>query len=513
MNNYTAITIGPIYQTISFAKKTREIWAASFIFSMLMKKIIDGILKENKDNKNNIIIPYATNYPELKAVGLYPDRLLYKRTLENINSIITDAINDLSVLIGIKEKGYFLKEYLQVYYFSSDKIENVCGKNYVEKLNLVLDSLELERKITSSNNIKTISNFFKKLPNTKLYQDHFEKEYEKKVKSLVEISTAGLSGFEGYDYLVDQYINKVEEEDDDSNFLEGLQQKIKDPSFTFQNYHKYVAVIYADGDKMGEMIGKIVENNDLALIHKVSNILFEWAKEVADKIKNFGGLPIYAGGDDLLCFTPIVNEGKNIIEILKEISDIFTEKFENSFEENDFREKPKFPTMSFGVSIAYYKYPLNESLEKARELLHKMKKDGGNGVYMRMLKHSGSDFDFVLKLNSNEWFSVFESLMNIKLTETMLSSTAYHLQDNAKVMDEIADQPDRVKQFFINKMDGYPKNANENPKHYLLEVEKLVNIAFKEKIKDEKGKYINRMFPTYDMLRLVKFFKGLDNAS
>jgi CRISPR-associated protein Cmr2 len=477
-----------------------------------MKKIIDGILKEDKDNKSNIIIPCAENYPELKAVGLYPDRLLYKGTLEDINSVITDAINDLSALIGIKNS--FLKEYLQVYYFSSDKIENVCGKNYVEKLNLVLDSLELERKITSSNNIKTISNFFKKLPNTKLYQDHFEKEYEKKVKSLVEISTAGLSGFEEYDNLVKQYI-KAEVENDDSKFLEDLQRRIKekkDTSFTFHNYHKYVAVISADGDKMGEMIGKIVRNNDLTLIHKVSNILFEWAKEAADKIKDFGGLPIYAGGDDLLCFTPIANEGKNIIEILKEISNIFTKKFENSIKEKDLGENPEFPTLSFGVSIAYYKYPLNESLEMAHELLRKMKDRDGNGICMRMLKHSGSDFDFVLNFNSKS-FSIFNSLMDIELTETMLSSTAYHLQDNVKVMDEIADQPDRVKQFFINKMDGYPKNAGENTEHYLLEVEKLINIAFKEKMKDEKGNYINRMLPVYDMLRLVKFFKGLNNAS
>ncbi|RYU93038.1 type III-B CRISPR-associated protein Cas10/Cmr2 [Emticicia agri] len=37
---YHAITIGPIYQTFRNARQTREVWAASFLFSYLAKGII-----------------------------------------------------------------------------------------------------------------------------------------------------------------------------------------------------------------------------------------------------------------------------------------------------------------------------------------------------------------------------------------------------------------------------------------------------------------------------------------
>ncbi len=37
---YIALTIGPIYKTLSSAKKTRELWGGSYIFSYIMKQII-----------------------------------------------------------------------------------------------------------------------------------------------------------------------------------------------------------------------------------------------------------------------------------------------------------------------------------------------------------------------------------------------------------------------------------------------------------------------------------------
>ncbi|MDR2511860.1 MAG: hypothetical protein LBC89_05325, partial [Bacteroidales bacterium] len=36
MNTYTAISIGPIYKTLTMARKPLEIWAASYLFSYLM---------------------------------------------------------------------------------------------------------------------------------------------------------------------------------------------------------------------------------------------------------------------------------------------------------------------------------------------------------------------------------------------------------------------------------------------------------------------------------------------
>ncbi|MBK6914993.1 MAG: hypothetical protein IPH11_15530 [Ignavibacteriales bacterium] len=84
--NYTALTIGPIHKTLQSVKSTKAIWAASYMFSYLIKEIIKQI-----NNKNDIIIPYSKEV-EIngkkenplaedfkKRAGLFPDRIILKR--------------------------------------------------------------------------------------------------------------------------------------------------------------------------------------------------------------------------------------------------------------------------------------------------------------------------------------------------------------------------------------------------------------------------------------------------
>jgi CRISPR-associated protein Cmr2 len=76
MNNktYTAITIGPIIETMSKAQKTRELWAASYFFSYLMREIT----KKLKVAEFEILIPGLDeiNNINLLGAGLYHDRII-----------------------------------------------------------------------------------------------------------------------------------------------------------------------------------------------------------------------------------------------------------------------------------------------------------------------------------------------------------------------------------------------------------------------------------------------------
>ena len=54
MSKYIGLTIGPIAKTLHQARKTREIWGASYLFSYLMKKII----KKLKDKDVKFVLPY-----------------------------------------------------------------------------------------------------------------------------------------------------------------------------------------------------------------------------------------------------------------------------------------------------------------------------------------------------------------------------------------------------------------------------------------------------------------------
>ena len=525
MSKYTALTIGPLYKTFSLAKKTREMWGASFIFSILMKKIIEQIINDG-NRKENIIIPYSFDYPELEAVGLYSDHLLYEGELPKIKAYIEKAISKLAEMMAknssenaINDFSKVLTDYMQVYYFSSETIEEVQGNNYIDKLNFILSSMELSNKVTSAEIERKIGTFMKFLPSTKLFADHFVKFYDSRTKSLVEIATAELSKITEYDYtaMVKEYIEK-DIENSDTDFLNTLKQKTVEVNKgreenarlqSFNKYHKYIAVLYGDGDKMGKMIGEVVKNKtDLSDIHNVSDTLFKWAKEASGKIKDFGGMPVYAGGDDLLFFAPIVNGGVNIITVLEEISKDFSGRFNELFSSCG---GVTIPTLSFGVSITYYKYPLNEAISEAYNLIQAMKKDGGNGINLRMLKHSGSDFEFMMQFDKmkDEKYEIFRSLMSYDLNETMLSSTAYHLKNNVMLLNGIGTDKTRMKNFFSNKMEGYPKQVTEKTKHYLLEVEKLVNLTCEMNDESSKNDH-NSMNTVFDMLRLVKFLKGLD---
>ncbi|MCS3029984.1 hypothetical protein NXX08_16445 [Bacteroides fragilis] len=42
---YIAITLGPITRTIEMAESTKELWAASYFFSYLAKKIVEPFVK------------------------------------------------------------------------------------------------------------------------------------------------------------------------------------------------------------------------------------------------------------------------------------------------------------------------------------------------------------------------------------------------------------------------------------------------------------------------------------
>ena len=69
---YTAITIGPIIDTLNAARKTRELWGASYLFSYIIKQIVI----ELKTQSVSILLPEFDdnkNYENCIGSGLFPD--------------------------------------------------------------------------------------------------------------------------------------------------------------------------------------------------------------------------------------------------------------------------------------------------------------------------------------------------------------------------------------------------------------------------------------------------------
>ena len=83
---YSAINIGPIIATLGMARKPRELWAASFLFSHLMKCIYG----EAEKTGATIISP-AKPKEEKNKVGIYPDRIYLKGEVD-VKRVISEAV-------------------------------------------------------------------------------------------------------------------------------------------------------------------------------------------------------------------------------------------------------------------------------------------------------------------------------------------------------------------------------------------------------------------------------------
>lgn len=426
---YIALTIGPIYKTLKNAKKPKELFASSYIFSYIMKNII----KEFKDR--TFITPYIKDesiFDENSPVGLFHDRFIFESIdgdLSKLEMIIINVCNDIASQLGLEHLQ--VKEYLQINYFEKELDDS---KNPILELTPYLDTKEL---------------FFQ------IFQDEtFAKSLRRK-------------------------------KGDDDNFLTAGKNIIDD--LKKLSHNNYYCVVHADGDNMSKAI------EDKNKIENVSKNLFEYCKESNKLIKDFGGQTIYAGGDDLLFFAPVLNKDKNktIFELCEKISNIFNTKIPSA-------------TLSFGISINYVKFPLYEAVENSRELLFaKAKNDQRNNIAFNVTKHSGQSFETIINKSNKEVydnFLVFTS--NIKGGEDMdnfLHSIHHKIDTYKTTINLIANNKEKLQNFFDNY---FNESIHKEYKSFFESLIDFIYVVYQDKTIKNKLELI------YATLRFVKFVQG-----
>lgn len=202
-------------------------------------------------------------------------------------------------------------------------------------------------------------------------------------------------------------------------------------------YLKYYAVVYADADGMGKFLQELSRKDTCEADTKLfSERCLSYDVKAAEMINDYGGMAIYAGGDDLLFLAPLKSRGKTIFGLCKDISKLFQEEI--SGEDKDFSDCT-VPTVSFGISAQYYKYPLYEAFKRARECLfgmakaHKFCGSGGelvkNCIYFHLEKHSGQSADILIGNEAlEEYLELLEMMFQIK-DERMVKSLGAKLYE------------------------------------------------------------------------------------
>ena len=383
---YIALTVGPIVDTLSLGRKTSEIWMASYLFSSFMKKVIQEVLTTT-DAK--FIVPFVDDSSLFESqdggIGVFHDRFIFTTQdtkLEKIESIIKKQKDKLASMVATsikrdeKKVQEFFHSYLQTYLFeSSERYENP-----IIDISIVLDSIELHTPLLEAD--EDYMRLF--LNRNTILQSELAKESFGKKPS-----------FDSIEAIAAQ---------ESSNDLEA------------QNAQKYIAIVHADGDNLGKFIESQKD------VSQISKKLFNFDKKAVKSIKDFRGLPLFVGGDDLLIFAPVINSKKEtVFDLVKKLSKDYEEALETTQS-----------TLSFGISITYYKYPLYEALKKSRKALFEVAKNytspqgkAKNAVAITTQKHSGQSFSFCIAKDEKA-YSAFSAMISSVLNENLELPHAIH---------------------------------------------------------------------------------------
>jgi CRISPR-associated protein Cmr2 len=161
---YVALTIGPIYKTLANAKKPKELWSGSYLFSYIMKKLIENF----KDRE--FVTPFIKDNDIFKEseVGLFHDRFIFKSQdgdLEKLQDTIKNEIEDLAKQLNLDKE--IVSKYLQIHY---KEFELADGANPILEISPYLDSMELMYEVSQESDeflkaVKSKENFLLKNKN------------------------------------------------------------------------------------------------------------------------------------------------------------------------------------------------------------------------------------------------------------------------------------------------------------------------------------------------------------
>ncbi|MCK9618740.1 MAG: hypothetical protein M0R21_13005 [Lentimicrobiaceae bacterium] len=519
MTKYLALTIGPIYETFAQVKKTRAVWAASYFFSWFMKELT---IQTNKDGFK-ILMPALNGdqvtFDSQYGSGLYADRIYFEpsgKTKADLENIVKNIIAGIAKEIDPTRKELvenYLKQYLNIHIMEVDISEK--GK-VLKTMNDLLDQKELMQNYVFEISENHLINYLEeKAKDGFLALAAFGENYkERNFRSVSEIATSTLyrSGEKT------KYIKALRDDfkSEDTDLIKELEEQ----KFDIFPYHKYYAVMYADGDNIGALLKAV--SDDFDKLKGFSKQLFEFGQYAEKIIADYGGNGIYLGGEDILAFLPVacINQGKTetntIFQLIHDLDVCFGNTIGAYAKEN----KVEPPTLSYGIMISYIKHPLKEAMLIAHELMENVAKKTPykNSVALRLQKHSGQHMDCCIeKAKTCSWSYIKELVkaysINIndekkterKANADLLSGLIHRFKDDMYFeVFSIAARGNRLEPFFENFFDEKIHRGDDNPKNiFLKKVRELSKKVFNDYPDNQKCRDI-----IFTVLRYIHFINA-----
>lgn len=211
----------------------------------------------------------------------------------------------------------------------------------------------------------------------------------------------------------------------DKNFLIEIQDKVRilqkkgDDGHGFGEPDPYLAILVADGDKMGKAISSISSPDEH---RKFSRELSKFASDARVIIERNRGSLVYSGGDDVLAFLPV----DTCLDAARELHDTF-QSLQLTEPTNIDSDRP---SLSVGIAIGHKLVPLEDLLTFGRAAEHHAKEPDRNGLAVHLYTRNGGD---PIKLRE-QWVSqpgqnVQEGQTCFSLDKRLQQWIQFHLYD------------------------------------------------------------------------------------
>lgn len=480
---YTGITIGPIYSTLELTSSPAGLWGASYLFSCISRDLCKALVAEGipaecfiapcfQMQDGQIVLSEECEEMRKKGVGLFHDRIIFRSDkvddpLGRAGKARQKVVDALA--LNLKESvktdcTAWLNQYLRILAIQMPIEENTSPLIYLGKK---LSALELEPQFPSCEAENPLLSLFE------------NSGRENGFKNAV-LKDSFLRKEVGRQWML--FRNENNEKIRDLTVLANQYQKVE------KKYQQYYAVLKSDGDSMGKILESLTDEVDMdGAIQDYSRKCLAFCARAAKEIQKFGGMPIYAGGDDLLALLPVVNrKGDSLFALIEKLRTTFNTCFQD--ERNKLDNKP---TISFGVAVQYYKSPLYEALERADTMLRKAKKsDGKNACFLNLQKHSGQSmliFEWQMDKTTPNLFAHLETLFqktrqkDAKENVTFLSGAGYQVEAFKPLFYEAIRNREQRREMLKNLFANLFDNADQQKFHpYLAELNVLTELIFNE---------------------------------
>ena len=508
---YIGITIGPIFKTIGEAISPAGLWFGSYFFSTVTKKLCEKLVEiPNVKIFSPFYDSNSNQNPQEDGIGRYHDRILFSVddntvTEEKLQKIISAVKKEMTENFGEFNSGQienFINNYLRIdFVILNEETMNETMNEIIEKsgkdgnniaiiLNDALDALELMAAGKGRTDMNLFAPFFagqkgnrniyikeSKLftdtkPNSQLVIKHPDRDSD--LKSIEDIA-----------------LSRKKEENSSEEVPDGE---------VVPTRSEYYAVVNSDGDKVGTLLKALCKDVEISKqserINIFSRACLDYAGEAAKLVGKYGGMTIYAGGDDLLFIAPV----HSLFSLCSELDEMFKKTLRKGLEEVNLPDDSINVSLSFGVAVQYVKYPLYEALERARVQLYKAKEScgkrpngskisGGNRLGIELVKHSGKTVRLMVE---NEKLGIIDNLIGYRATtnDQALESVLYNLQDT-EIIFKLLFEKTAQNEFDFQKYNTRFLNNFNNPNQlaYHDYLEKIAEFFYNNYLKEYQYKY------------------------